>query len=64
MEKVTSTIRELLARAEAGEVVGVAFTAQLKGGPMWTAWIGDTQGKWVQIVDSRTGDREDVEQSA
>lgn len=57
MEQVTSAIRDLLARAERGEVAGVAFTAALAGGDVLTVFVGRFGGRIVQLVDS-TGQRE------
>lgn len=60
---VTSTLRDLLAKAEAGEVVGVAWTANARGRVL-TGYAGDLGGHIAQLVRLETGDRTPMDQGA
>jgi hypothetical protein len=56
MEAVASAVRALLARVEAGEVAGVAYSMTLAAGGVVTGFAGDFGGRIVQLIDVRTGE--------
>lgn len=55
MDALATAVRRLLEQVEAGEVAGLAFTANLKTGTVETCLVGDFGGRIVQMLDLRSG---------